>query len=247
MRLPKVLSISGFDPSAGAGMLSDIKTFQTHQVYGFGVVTGVTFQNESHIRDVRWMSRYELISQLDVLFGIHSITAVKIGVTKNAEMLRWIVEYLRTTRQNLIIVWDPVFESSSGFAFWKSFDKNTVHMIVDLIDLITPNLEEYTKIWGVVDGRRDYKTAVLLKTVEEGDVTVLDKLFYRNELYTLKTRKYKGYNKHGTGCILSAGITAGLAKGMELVQAYHNAKNTLNGFMLSSRSLLGTYQQQVEQ
>lgn len=223
-------------------MLADIKTFQAHQVYGFGVITGLTFQIESHIKDIRWTSKYELISQLDLLFKKHIITAVKIGVTKDVEMLQWIVKYLRGQHQNIIIVWDPVFESSSGFAFWKSFDTSTLDVITDQLNLITPNLDEYGRIWGkdIVD-HIGCKAAVLLKTADEDDTTVLDKLFYENKRYILKTKKYKGYDKHGTGCILSSGITAGLAKGLELIQAYHNAKNVLSQYMLSSKSLLGTY------
>ena len=242
MNLPKTLSISGFDPSAGAGMLADIKTFQIHRVYGFGVITGLTFQNESQITDVRWSTKYELINQLDVLFKKHIINAAKIGVTKDAEMLQWVVEYLRGQCHEITIVWDPVFESSSGFAFWKGIDRSILDSVVDQLNLITPNLEEYSRIWDKADGHDSCKAAVLVKTANEDDITVLDKLFYEDKLYTLKTKKYKGHNKHGTGCILSAGITAGLAKGMELVQAYHNAKNTLNQYMLSSRSLLGTYE-----
>lgn len=242
MKLPKTLSISGFDPSAGAGMLADIKTFQIHQVYGFGVITGLTFQNESQITDVRWSSKYELISQLDVLFKKHTIDAVKIGVTEDAKMLHWIVDYLRSQKHYLTVVWDPVFESSSGFAFWKGIDRGLLDSVVDQLNLVTPNIEEYGKIWDKANGHDSCKAAVLVKTADEDDMTVLDKLFYENKLYTLKTKKYKGHNKHGTGCILSAGITAGLAKGMGLVQAYHNAKNTLNQYMLSSKSLLGTHE-----
>ncbi|WP_422081836.1 bifunctional hydroxymethylpyrimidine kinase/phosphomethylpyrimidine kinase [Ulvibacterium sp.] len=240
MKLPKVLSVSGFDPSAGAGILADIKAFQKHQVYGFGVITGVTFQNESHIKDVRWTSQQDLENQLDLLFKKHTIAAVKIGVTKDAEMLQWAIAYLRGRNPNVIIVWDPVFSSSSGFSFWGNSQMNIPNTILDQLDLITPNLDEYHVIWGKDGvGHTDCKAAVLLKTANGDDTTVLDKLFYEGKLDALRTRKHKGYDKHGTGCILSSGITAGLAKGLKLVQAYHKAKNVLNRYMLSSRSLLG--------
>ena len=242
MNLPKVLAVSGFDPSGGAGILSDIKTFQSHQVYGFGAITSVTIQNESLIKNVRWISEKELFDQLDILVGIHTISTVKIGLTKNIEMLHLLVSHLRDINENMTIVWDPVLTSSSGFVFWEMPTSNLLFETIDKIDLITPNLEEYHKIWNAVEiGKLECKASILLKSAKMDSDTVVDQLFHEGRWHDLPGKKFHGCEKHGTGCVLSSGITAGLAKGLTLIDAYHSARKTLNKFLLGDPSLLGTF------
>ncbi|WP_347374047.1 hydroxymethylpyrimidine/phosphomethylpyrimidine kinase [Aequorivita sp. Q41] len=241
MKQPKVLSIAGFDPSAGAGILADIKVFQHFNVYGFGVMTALTIQNESEIRGIRWSTHKEIKEQIDVIFSLHTISAVKIGIVKDSETLKWLVKLLRGYSKDLKIVWDPILKSSSGFNFWKDFDQKQVLRTMALIDLITPNKEEYSKLWGANFPYTKFNdhTAILQKSVSENEASVIDHLWWHQHIHQLKSRKFTGFDKHGTGCILSSGITAGLALGFNMKQAYDKSKELLNQYMLSSESLLG--------
>ncbi|GLB54094.1 hydroxymethylpyrimidine/phosphomethylpyrimidine kinase [Neptunitalea chrysea] len=241
MKQPKVLSIAGFDPSAGAGILADIKVFQHFNVYGFGVMSALTIQNESEIRGIRWSTQKEIKNQVEVIFELHTIAVVKIGITKDLDTLCWLVTLLKSYKQNLKIVWDPVLKSSGGFIFWNRFNSKKLFETIHLIDLITPNKEEYAELWGF-----DFplcqmpdKTTILQKSVSENEEYIIDHLWWNQNIHHLESRKLTGFGKHGTGCILSSGIAAGLALGLNMKQAYYKSKELLNQYMLSSESLLG--------
>tara|TARA_R110002049_G_scaffold47793_8_gene138030 strand:- start:2196 stop:2927 length:732 start_codon:yes stop_codon:yes gene_type:complete len=241
MKQPKVLSIAGFDPSAGAGILADIKVFQHFNVYGFGVMSALTIQNESEIRGIRWSTQKEIKDQIEVIFSLHTITAVKIGILKDSDTLKWLVKLLRGYDQDVKIVWDPILKSSSGFNFWNDIDPKQLLSTIELIDLITPNKEEYSKLWGSDFPFTEFndRTAVLQKSVSENEEYVIDYLWWNQNVHHLESRRFTGFDKHGTGCILSSGIAAGLALGLNMKQAYYKSKELLNHYMLSSASLLG--------
>src|SRR3972149_10947273 len=89
---PCVLSIAGFDPSGGAGVLADIKTFEQHKALGMGVVTGLTFQNDSEFDGVKWIETDEILKQIEVLARKFQFEFVKIGMVQNLETLEKIIE-----------------------------------------------------------------------------------------------------------------------------------------------------------
>lgn len=238
MKQPKVLSIAGFDPSAGAGTLADIKVFQHFNVYGFGVISAITIQNEYEIRNIHWLTQEEIKSQLEVVFDVHSISVVKIGIIQNMDMLSWLIRLLRSYNHSLKIVWDPILKSSSGFQFWNSGSPKELFKIMDHIDLITPNRQEFDELWGK-DFYPSSKTTILQKSAIETEDSVIDHLFWKGETHSLKAKKGNGFDKHGTGCVLSSGMAAGLALGLDMKQAYCNTKELLSQYMSSSESLLG--------
>src|SRR5580704_15712920 len=90
-----VLSIAGFDPSAGAGLLADIKTFESNGVYGFGVVSGLTWQNDVEFGKVEWIDSYKIIQQISVLLRRFAIRFIKIGIVENMHVLQEIVCFLK--------------------------------------------------------------------------------------------------------------------------------------------------------
>src|ERR1051326_2205660 len=92
---PCVLSIAGFDPSGGAGVLADIKTFEQHKVLGMGVVTGLTFQNDSEFDGVRWVETDDILKQISVLLRKFKFQYVKIGMIKDLETLQAVISVLR--------------------------------------------------------------------------------------------------------------------------------------------------------
>src|SRR3978361_611138 len=90
-----VLVVAGYDQSAGAGVLSDVKTLEAHGVYGYAVCTGFTFQNEREIRRVQWFSVEEIIEQIDLCFAAASFGWVKIGITPSMRVAAEIITHLR--------------------------------------------------------------------------------------------------------------------------------------------------------
>jgi len=236
-----VLSIAGFDPSAGAGILADIKAFQKHEVYGFGAITGLTIQNEWEVKNVQWYPIKEIIGQLEMILPKHEIAAVKIGVTESQEALEQIVSYLRETSPASKLVWDPVFKSSSGYCFWQYLDMDRLYETLDKLDLITPNVEEYVSIWGTNLPLHQVQcnASILLKSVSQSQDQVIDYLWWKQKLHHLKSNRLTDHDKHGTGCWLSSGIAAGLAQGLDVAKAWQQSKEHLNQYMTSSSELLG--------
>src|ERR1700728_2609052 len=98
MDRPMVLAVAGYDQSGGAGVLADIKTLEAHGVYGYGVVTGLTIQNERVIRRVEWRTVKEVYEQIDVCYESARFDWVKIGITPSIEAAGAIIDHIH--RQN---------------------------------------------------------------------------------------------------------------------------------------------------
>lgn len=236
----KVLSVAGFDPSGGAGLLADIKTFQTLGVQGFAVASSITVQNEYILKKDHWLDQKLIKDQIDIIMNYHSVSAVKIGITQNAGTLTEIVKHIRKKNKRLNIIWDPVFKSSGGFCFWETVDRRKLSYVFDHVNLITPNLEEYNKLWGKSKLQNvDCKASILLKTAKTDTSQVTDQLRWKNKIYHLNTKKIKDHNKHGTGCVLSAAMAANTALGLDLLNAWKSSNILLQQYMMSSTSLLG--------
>lgn len=241
---PYVLSIAGFDPSAGAGVLSDIKCFEQHEVYGFGICTALTVQTDASFISCDWMDASQIIAQLKPLMEKFAIGACKIGLIKDSAVLLEVASYIRSVNQNIKIVLDPVLKSSSGFLF-HHWELSGLTAVLSQLDLITPNyqemqrmgnsenVEEMASIWSAY-------CPVLLKGGHNNNAPGTDFLF-RAEKASLA---FPGngenvYQKHGSGCVLSASITANLAHGFPLDEACRKAKHYTEIFLKSNESLLG--------
>src|ERR1700756_3795867 len=121
--LPKrayVLSIAGFDPSGGAGILADVKTFESNKVYGLGVISANTFQNDEEFNRVDWIPAEKIIEQISILQKRFEFEYVKIGLIENLEVLNKIIEHLKLPTANYRLIWDPILKASAGFEFHKS-------------------------------------------------------------------------------------------------------------------------------
>lgn len=241
---PIVLSIAGFDPTGGAGVLADVKTFEQHNCLGMGVLTGNTNQTETNFISVDWMEQEKIISQLMPILENYQVSAVKIGIVENLETLSAILGVIRTSLPVVPVVWDPVLAASSGFQLHNELDRNVLDEILKSISLVTPNVEEARKLIGADDEieaafRLGNQTSVLLKgghsTVRQGiDLLIENRL--PKEITGAISKKLRP--KHGSGCILSAAIASNLALGATLPDACRNAKDYIERRLASNTNLL---------
>ena len=140
-----VMSIAGVDPSAGAGVFADLKTFQAHGVYGCGVITALTAQNPYKVFSIKPIDTYYVEEQIDAVLDAYDITYIKTGMLYSPEIIKLIGE--KITEYELKAVIDPVMVATSGGDLTKSdlADALNKYLLPKSI-LTTPNIEEAEKL-----------------------------------------------------------------------------------------------------
>ena len=218
----KVLTIAGFDPSAGAGILADIKAFQQCGVAGQAVCTALTVQNENLFVKPGWIPWQQIKEQLDILYKEQNFNYIKIGLVENAKILEKILKYIRRKNPKAFIIWDPILKASAGFEFHKQ-NAATWRKLFTYIDLLTPNFPEYEFL---CEGSE--KLNVLLKGGHSSNPNFCeDILYYNGKTTVFKSKRIKGVSIHGSGCMLSALILANMAKYNNLEKAVGLAKRKM--------------------
>ena len=137
-----ILTIAGLDPSSGAGITSDIKTFEAHGLYGLSVCTAVTVQNDVDFKDCIWIDKTVIINQIKALFERFSISVVKIGIIESWEILLEVIQTLKRLNPKIKIVLDPILKASSGFEFHTSQNLKTLENVLENCNFVTPNYNE---------------------------------------------------------------------------------------------------------
>lgn len=241
---PYVLSIAGFDTSGGAGIAADIKTFEQHKVYGLSVVTSVTYQHESHFEGVKWLSIEEIRQQLEVLKLQYQPRCIKIGLVESFERLVQILQWIKWNWPEAFVIWDPILSASAGFPFHDPQQAQLQKLIPGSIHLITPNIPEYNQLFGAQEPQQiagKYNCALLLKGGHSTTDQVTDLLYQPDESTTeITSQKVEGnWQKHGTGCVLSAAIAAQVADEVPLAVACEKAHYYVKQFISSDEGLLG--------
>jgi hydroxymethylpyrimidine/phosphomethylpyrimidine kinase len=239
---PFVMSIAGYDPSGGAGLLADVKTFEQLKVQGLGVCTAMTLQTESQCLSLNWQPLEEILKSIDILMKNYHVEAIKIGVVKDAEFLTEIVKTIKYNNPEAKIVWDSVLKSTSDFSF---FDLNTISELGNVlkqIDLITPNYNEYEILqkFNLFKNARN-SCSILIKGGHRKDKLGTDILMENGKEILIQpndeTLIY--YPKHGSGCVLSSAIASHLALGKNVEKACRNGKLYIENFLTSNPALLG--------
>lgn len=250
-KLFNVLTIAGTDPSGGAGIQADIKTISALGGYAASVITALVAQNTQGVQAIQEVPAEFVVQQLQSVWGDLEISAVKIGMLHNEEIIEAVASVLETILPKNVVL-DPVMVAKNGcplisphvIAFLKT-------RLFPLIDLITPNLFEAEKIMNqkiqtFSEMERaakiigdEWKLNVLVKGghLEEGqssDVLYCKEegkhyWFHANRIYTKHT--------HGTGCTLSAAIATYLGKGHTLPSAIDLAKRYLTCAIQSGSTL----------
>lgn len=244
---PFVLSIAGFDPSAGAGVLADVKTFEQHKVYGFAINTANTIQTENEFVSIQWTALDFVLQSIEILFQTYKIKAVKIGIVPSLDYLKEIVFLIKNISAETKIVWDTVLKSTTEFDFLAIENQNDVISILDKTAIITPNYNEILKLDSneksieIITEKLSKHCAVLLKGGHNPNEIGIDFLHTKDRFFRLSPKNTEIVQKHGSGCVLSAAITANLALDQELITACKNAKDYTEQFLLSNSTPLGNH------
>ena len=239
------LTIAGFDGSAGAGILADVKAMAHFGVYCEAVCTSLTVQNEDEFMSPGWVIWERIEAQLDTLFKKRSFKFVKIGLVEKSKVLKRIVEYIREKSPEAYILWDPIASASAGFHFLRSAERDEFMPVMKQIDLVTPNQDEFGFLGleqaaarGQFEFGKDF--AVLLKGGHSKDAEATDVLWDKDgKQYKFTSPRLPGEGKHGTGCNLSSAILANIALGHTLQESCKIAKDYLNELLQSGEGRLG--------
>jgi hydroxymethylpyrimidine/phosphomethylpyrimidine kinase len=244
---PYALSIAGLDPSAGAGLLADVKTFELGGVYGLGVCTALTMQHDSDFRAVDWVPPDRIVAQCEPLFERYPINVVKIGLIESLDILAELLNWLLRTAPGISIIWDPILRATAGFDFHHIDRPRSVVPLLKKLALLTPNAPEASQLTGIDQPWAAAKTLsrhcpVYLKgghlPAQNGQVS--DYLL----LNGIGTTSFPAFfiangEKHGSGCVLSTAVTAGLARGLPMPDACRLARQYMNHYLASSPTRLG--------
>lgn len=250
--MPNILSIAGSDPSGGAGIQADLKTFSALGCYGMAAVTSLTAQNTTGVKDVFEVPHNLVDSQIQTILNDISVHAFKIGMAGSAQTIGAISEIIQRNKLSNIVL-DPVMVATSG-------DKLLTHEsieamrreLVPLADIITPNIPEAEILLGKTLSHH-YKhemkamakdlmylgcKAVLLKGGHlqgaYSDDVYCDK---DGEIEVLQAERVKTKNTHGTGCTLSSALACYLGKGLPFQEAAHAAKKYLTHCLMHADEL----------
>ena len=237
------LTIAGSDNSGGAGIQADLKTFQMQNVFGMTAITAVTAQNSLGVYDIHPVPLATIRSQLKAIAEDYQVSALKIGMLGNADIIQCVAEELGKYDFGKIVL-DPVMYAKGGAAL---LEPNAVDALRSLLlpktEVITPNLPEAEALTGVqiVDDHTARLAAEKLLAMcvknavikgghsqnSQSDVC-RDWLFTQNELLEFDTPRFDTPHTHGTGCTFSACIAAELAKGESVQSAVKTAKDFIS-------------------
>jgi len=230
-----VLSIAGSDPSSGAGIQGDMKTFSSFGLDGLSVVTAITSQNTSRFFDVEPVSQLLVKSQIRSILEDFHINAIKIGMVYDKQTIRVIHSELKKVKIPIIL--DPIFKSTTGgilqtesaFSDFKKF-------LIPLCHITTPNMIEAEKISGIkIKSLKDMKNAAIkIQKMGAKNVVIKGGHFFKGGKVTdvlLEDKKFRifshtrlKFESHGGGCTFSAALCANIARGKKLSDAVDSAR-----------------------
>jgi len=234
--LPCILTIAGSDPSGGAGIQADLKTFTVLGAVGMSAITALTVQNTRGVQDLEPIDAEFVVRQIQTLADDISIHAVKTGMLVNKAIVEAVAVTIKTTELQHLVV-DPVLMSKNGHPLLtEDACKAMEQQLFPLAEIITPNLPEAAHFCGFpIKSDQDLRQAcqrlydmgpkaVLIKGGHGEDKEATDILFNGNDYYSYSAARIETPHTHGTGCTYSAAIATLLAKGLPLPEAVKRGK-----------------------
>ena len=245
---PIALTIAGSDPSGGAGLQADIKTFQHFGVYGEAVVTLITAQNTVRVSRVETLAPSLVAEQVEAVLEDIPPHAAKTGALGSAEIVTTVAHLARGFRFPLIV--DPVMISKHGA---RLMDPGAIDALIEQLIprayLLTPNLDEAAALTGLAVNSPETMIRAAKELIRMGAANVLVKgghlegdaqdilVSSAGGIHPFTSPRIVTRHTHGTGCAYSAAITAGLAKSLPLFQAIQRAKEFMDAAIRSAPSL----------
>ncbi|MFQ5497734.1 MAG: bifunctional hydroxymethylpyrimidine kinase/phosphomethylpyrimidine kinase [Nitrosopumilus sp.] len=234
MKIMNILSIGGSDPSTGAGIQSDVKTFLSLNVHGLTVITAITSQNTSSFGIVEPVSQKMLKNQLEYVMSDFKIDGIKIGMVYNSEIVKILNYQLKKLKVPIVV--DPVIKSTTGgMLIEKTAIKDFQKYIIPLASIITPNKFEAEILSKCkinskntiekVAKKIQKKGAknVVITGIETKNKKIVDFVLEGNRKYLVSGDKITKIN-HGSGCNYSAALIFALAKNKKIKESIKYAK-----------------------
>ncbi|WP_458404257.1 bifunctional hydroxymethylpyrimidine kinase/phosphomethylpyrimidine kinase [Methanobrevibacter sp.] len=214
------MSIAGVDPSGGAGVFADIKTFQAIGVYGCGIVTALTSQNPFRFFSTQPVSPEYIEEQIDSVMDAYSVEYIKTGMLYSPEIIKLVSKKVR--QYNLKAVVDPVMVATSGGDLTKQDIAEALNKyLLPKSILTTPNIEEAEKLTNLKINSKDdaIEASKIIKCnsiITGGHLDGINTISIDREVTIKKQELIETENLHGTGCNLSSAIVAYLSKNNDL-------------------------------
>lgn len=242
-----LLSIGGSDPSSGAGIQSDIKTFDLLNAHGLTVITAITGQNTSSFGMIEPVSQKILKNQLDSVMSDFKIDGIKIGMVYNSEIIKTIYRELKNKK--IIIVLDPIIKSTTGgLLIEKTAISDFKKFLIPLATVITPNKFEAEFLSKIkIDSKKSLQKAaqkiqsigtknVVITGLEIKNDQISDFILEGKNQYTLSGKKIPKIN-HGSGCNYSSSLLFSLASGNSLKKAVKFSKQFTYNSIKNAKSV----------
>jgi hydroxymethylpyrimidine/phosphomethylpyrimidine kinase len=247
---PIAVTIAGSDPSGGAGIQADLKTFSALGVYGASVITALTAQNTRGVQGIHDVPPEFVSQQIDSVFSDLDVKAVKIGMLSRPAVIEAVAAGLDRHGVRPVVL-DPVMIAASGDPLLVPEAVETLRrVLLPRALLVTPNLPEAAALLGedvaqtdaAVMGQADRilalgPRAVLIKGGHANGAESVDVLLDHEGFARFSSPRIDTRNTHGTGCTLSSAIAAGLAKGLTLREAAGVAKDYIAAAIAASDTL----------
>ncbi|MGL5955460.1 MAG: bifunctional hydroxymethylpyrimidine kinase/phosphomethylpyrimidine kinase [Brevinema sp.] len=239
------LSIAGFDNSGGAGLQADLKVFSAFGCYGMTVLTAIAVQNTTGVKHCEMIPVSVIRQQLETIFEDIPPQAIKIGMLFNKEIINTIYDFFIVNNIKTPLIIDPVMMAKSGDPLLLPEARSSlIEKLIPLADLITPNLPEALELIG--SNKNLPQEEIAQRILKLGCRAVLVKgghyegdhatdLFLEKEPILLSSPRIQTKNTHGTGCTLSAAITALIARQYPLIDSVRLAKKYLQKALESAK------------
>jgi len=245
VKMPVALTMAGSDSGGGAGIQADLKTFAVLGVHGTSAITAITAQNTTGVTEILELPTSLIREQIAVVVDDIGVHAAKTGMLSSAAIIATVADAVeRYGLGNLVV--DPVMVAKGGAKLLRDDAVTAMRdLLMPLAAVVTPNLPEAQVLLGreitTLDERRraardlvamGARSAVVKGGHAEGDV--VDVFFDGRQLIELSAERIETPNTHGSGCVFSAAITAGIALGMEPLEAVRRAKTFITQAIASS-------------
>jgi len=247
--IARALTIAGSDPTGGAGIQQDLKTFAALGVWGLSAVVALTVQDTHGVSTWEPVEASTVRGQIDAVLNDIGCDAAKTGMLGTAENVEAVAKAIIDHSIHALVV-DPVLKAGGGAPL---ADQGFLEVLRELLlphaTLITPNAGEAAAITGLAVETLDEQKEVAVALAAMGPDAVLvtgghiegprvtDILFAGGEVYELRSDRLDAGDVHGTGCALSAAITAGLAKGSSIEEAVRTARRAVVDAIARARRL----------